>query len=62
MTISTSIDCIFSDLTDPRSDRNRRHLLPDILTITICATICGAEYWTEIEEFGKKEKNGFLVF
>lgn len=62
MTISTSIEHIFSDLTDPRRDRNRRHLLPDILTITICATICGAEYWTEIEEFGKERREWFSSF
>jgi predicted transposase YbfD/YdcC len=29
------------------------HKLVDIIIITICAVICGANHWTEIEEYGK---------
>ncbi|WP_243146768.1 ISAs1 family transposase [Scytonema sp. UIC 10036] len=32
----------FADLSDPRRDRTKRHLLIDIITIAICAVICGA--------------------
>ena len=44
----------FELLEDPRLDnhRNRRHNLIDILVITILATICGADTWIEIHEFG----------
>lgn len=44
----------FELLDDPRLDnhRNRRHNLIDILVITILATICGADTWIEIHEFG----------
>ena len=41
----------FGDLEDPRRD-NRRHQLIDIVFITICAVICNAESWEDIEQFG----------
>ena len=43
----------FADLPDPRVDRTKLHKLEDILAITICAVICGAEGWNEIELFGQ---------
>ena len=48
----TSLHDHFASLSDPRIDRTKRHLLLDILTIAICAVICGADSWVEIEEFG----------
>jgi hypothetical protein len=36
-------------IDDPRIDRTKKHELIDILVIAICASICGAETWTEIE-------------
>lgn len=33
----------FAELEDPRSDINRKHLLGDIIVISICATCAGAE-------------------
>ena len=43
----------FESLEDPRLDNhNLRHNLTDILVITILATICGADTWAEISEFG----------
>lgn len=42
----------FAHLDDPRVNRTKLHSLDNILTIAICAVICGAESWTEIEEFG----------
>lgn len=45
----------FRDLPDPRED-NRRHLLIDIIVIVICASICGAEKWDDIEVFGKSKE------
>ena len=37
----------FEDVEDPRVERTRSHNLIDIITITICAVICGAEGWTD---------------
>jgi predicted transposase YbfD/YdcC len=48
----------FGDMPDPRED-NRRHQLIDIIVIVICASICGAEKWDDIEAFGKS-KEGWL--
>ena len=43
----------FESLEDPRlNNHNLRHNLMDILVITILATICGADTWPEISEFG----------
>ena len=43
----------FSQLEDPRIERTKRHKLIDIITITICAIICGADGWNDIELYGK---------
>jgi len=42
----------FGNLTDPRVERTREHKLVDIVILTICAVICGAEGWTDVEAFG----------
>lgn len=42
----------FTEIEDPRVERTRQHKLIDIITITICAVICGAEGWTDIETYG----------
>jgi predicted transposase YbfD/YdcC len=43
----------FADLPDPRIDRTKKHLLIDILALTICATIAGADSFEEVERFGR---------
>jgi predicted transposase YbfD/YdcC len=43
-------------------DRTKLHSLSDILVITICAVICGADEWTEIELFGKSKRKWFKTF
>ena len=42
----------FADLPDPRVNRTKKHRLDDILGITLCAVICGADSFEEIERFG----------
>lgn len=56
------IASFFSELPDPRRDRNQRHKFEDLLTIALCATIAGAEHWTEVEEFGKEREEWFAEF
>jgi len=46
------IEC-FSSLEDPRVERHKRHKLIDILILTLCAVISGAEGWEAIERFGE---------
>ena len=43
-------------------DRTKRHGLPDILGIAICAVICGADGWTQIELFGRSKEKWFRTF
>ena len=50
---TTVIRNIFEEIEDPRSEKNTQHLLIDIFMLTICAIICGAEGWEDIETFGK---------
>jgi len=47
---------------DPRRERTKRHKLIDVLVIAVCATICGAEAWTEMEEFGEAKEGWFRTF
>lgn len=43
----------FATIPDPRSERTRHHSLIDIISIAICAVICGADGWVAVETFGK---------
>jgi hypothetical protein len=56
-----SIKDFFSDLTEPRGS-NKRHQLIDITTIALCAVICNADTWEEIEEFGHAKYEWFKTF
>ena len=51
-----AIEDHFSKVTDPRKDRTKDHKLIDIISIAICAVICGAEGWTDIENFGNRKR------
>ncbi|MBH8574079.1 ISAs1 family transposase, partial [Nostocaceae cyanobacterium CENA369] len=42
----------FAQMEDPRVERTKRHKLIDILSIAICAVICGADSWVAIELYG----------
>jgi predicted transposase YbfD/YdcC len=49
-------------LDDPRIDRTKKHELIDILVIAICAAICGAKFWVQIEDFGLAKEEWFGRF
>ena len=52
-----------SILSDHRVERTKRHSLTNIMVIAICAVVCGADSWVDIEEFGKAKRewlSGFL--
>ena len=46
----------------PRIERTKKHKLLDILAISICAVITGAEGWEEMEDFGKAHREWFKSF
>ena len=53
----------FCDLIDPRKDNHSsRHVLIDILTLTILAVICGADSWVAVEKFGHAKVDWLKTF
>ena len=52
----------WSKLDDPRGDRGKRHKLIDVITIAICAVICGADSWVDVEVFGNSKKEWLSTF
>lgn len=49
-------------IKDPRMERKKLHSLKDILVIAVCATICGANDWEDIAEFGVAKQEWFSSF
>lgn len=52
----------FADLPDPRIERTKRHQLIDILTISLCAVISGADTFEDIELYGKSKRAWLSTF
>lgn len=60
---TTRVIDFFNELNDPRASRgNKQHDLLDIVAISICAVICGAESWEEIAEYGRIKKKWLGTF
>ena len=60
-TKSTKIQHHFANLTDPRR-RPPVYPLINIVTIAVCAVICGADDFVAIERFGKTRRKWFARF
>jgi len=58
----SALTASFRSLPDPRGDRTKHHFLVDIMAIAICAVVCGADGWTEVEDFGKIKKKWLKRF
>src|SRR4029079_2552031 len=57
------ITSVFDDIPDPRRETaNKLHRLTDILTITTCAVLGGAESWEAIAEYGRCKEPFFRRF
>lgn len=61
-TAGTSVREHFASLPDPRVERTKLHPLLSIVTIALCAVLCGAESWDEIATFGEARANWFQSF
>ena len=57
-----SIAVHFSPLEDPRVSRTQRHPLINVVAIGLCAVICGARHFTQMEEFGKNKRDWLAKF
>lgn len=60
--MSSCISDHFSIIEDPRINRKKLHTLSDILTLTICAMLSGADGYEAIEEFGHNKKTWLKTF
>ena len=49
-------------IPDPRTGRARRHELLDILLISLCASLCGAQSFTDIALFGRCQQEWFKTW
>jgi predicted transposase YbfD/YdcC len=62
MTSVAAIFDHFDNLTDPRIQRNKKHLLHEMVVVALCAAICGAEGWADVERFGNTKRKWFRRF
>ena len=53
---------IFSEVPDFRLNRRKLHLLSDILVISLCAVISGANDFEDIAEYGRQKKEFLIKF
>jgi predicted transposase YbfD/YdcC len=52
----------FEDMEDPRVERTRLHSLHEMIVVALCAAICGAEGWADVERFGNTKIDWFRRF
>jgi hypothetical protein len=57
-----SIGSYFESLSDPRHLRNRKHLLEDIIVISVCGMICGGDGPTAIHRWAKERADWLSQF
>jgi predicted transposase YbfD/YdcC len=57
-----TLETHFTSLHDPRADHSIDHKLNDIVAITICAVICGADSWIEVENYGTSKQQWLSSF
>lgn len=51
----TPLTWVFVSICDPRSARQVRHDLAELLAVAVCAVLCGADDFTDIEAWGKEK-------
>lgn len=59
--VTGGVPRVFQTLPDPRG-RTVRHLLSDILTIALCAVICGAGEWVAVGFYARMKQAWFESF
>lgn len=62
MTQKSAFFACFGKVKDPRMKRRKKHDLMDIIALTICAVIAGADAWTEVESYGKHKVDWLRTF
>ena len=59
---SALIEKHFSPIKDPRAQHSIEHLLLDMIVLTLCAVICGANDWHAVQEHGETKKEWLQTF
>jgi len=59
---SASIQECFADLSDPRMEGKVHHKLLDLIVLTLCAVLCGADTWVDVEAYGYAKREWFETF
>lgn len=59
---SLDVTTHFQHVTDPRVQRSKEHRLLDIIGLTICAVVAGADTFTGIERFGTSRRTWLEQF
>jgi predicted transposase YbfD/YdcC len=59
---TVSVAQFFTRLRDPRRRHRRRHLLLDIVVLTLCAVIAGANDWQQVVTFAMKRRTWLATF
>ncbi len=59
---TTSLVAHLARVPDPRVNRNKEHDLVDILVIAVCALLCTAETFNDMEDFGRAKRDWFQTF
>ncbi len=52
----------FEDLADPRRTVNRRHLLVDVIVLSICGILAGADGPTGIESWARLNRDWLVEY
>lgn len=60
--VSAAMEKHFGTLSDPRMVRKTDHELLDVVVISVLAALCGADGWTDVEEFGKTKHEWLKTF
>jgi predicted transposase YbfD/YdcC len=62
MSKTVSLRQSFANLHDPRREHGRCHELWDIIALTICAVVAGADDWVEVENYGLCKQEWLKTF
>lgn len=52
----------FENLTDPRVNRGTNYPLMELIFLTLCAVICDADTWADVERYGKAKQDWLRKF
>src|SRR5207302_10394182 len=48
---------VFEELEDPRTGNAKRHLLHEVMMISLCAVLCGGETCADMALFGRAKRD-----